>query len=229
MLTTKDNIDFKKVNRNLKKELSELGFDISNQSCMNLLSRALGYKNYNTYLGMNSKIVNNQRESIKDYLINEINLDFLGKDFPLEYTDVERLIYLTEFGIYDIFIDREESPTGEIYHLLFRLKDNNSKRVLYSPRYESFSFYVFPTIEDAYDDDYFKIEDVDKKHLRYFFRDRINHLKRKTYYNDVIHNDLLDLIDAIYNDREILSNFIKNYPVKVLKEKYDSTVSEFFL
>lgn len=133
MLATKDNIDFKKVNRNLKKELSELGFDISNQSCMNLLSRALGYKNYNTYLGMNSKIVNNQRESIKDYLINEINLD------------------------------------------------------------------------------------------------RINHLKRKSYYNDVIHNDLLDLIDAIYNDREILSNIIKNYPVEVLKEKYDSAVSEFFL
>lgn len=133
MLATKDNIDFKKVNRNLKKELSELGFEISNQSCMNLLSRALGYKNYNTYLGMNSKIVNNQRESIKDYLINEINLD------------------------------------------------------------------------------------------------RINHLKRKSYYNDVIHNDLLDLIDAIYNDREILSNIIKNYPVEVLKEKYDSAVSEFFL
>lgn len=133
MLATKDNIDFKKVNRNLKKELSELGFDISNQSCMNLLSRALGYKNYNTYLGMNPKIVNNQRESIKDYLINEINLD------------------------------------------------------------------------------------------------RINHLKRKSYYNDVIHNDLLDLIDAIYNDREILSNIIKNYPVEVLKEKYDSAVSEFFL
>jgi len=53
MLATKDNIAFKKVNRNLKKELSELGFEISNQSCMNLLSRALGYKNYNTYLGMN--------------------------------------------------------------------------------------------------------------------------------------------------------------------------------
>lgn len=85
MLATKDNIDFKKVNRNLKKELSELGFEISNQSCMNLLSRALGYKNYNTYLGMNPKIVNNQRESIKDYLKNETNLDLMDKDFVSEY------------------------------------------------------------------------------------------------------------------------------------------------
>lgn len=229
MLATKDNIDFKKVNRNLKKELSELGFEISNQSCMNLLSRALGYKNYNTYLGMNSKIVNNQRESIKDYLKNETNLDLMDKDFVSEYNEVERFIYLEEFGIYDIFIDREVSATGEIYYLLFRLKDNNSKRVLYSPRYESFSFYVFPTIENAYKDDKFRIEDIDKKYLKYFFRDRINHLKRKSYYNDVIHNDLLDLIDAIYNDREILSNIIKNYPVEVLKEKYDSAVSEFFL
>ena len=54
MLLTNDNIDFKKVNRNLKQELSQMGFEISNQSCLNLLSRALGYKNYNTYSALES-------------------------------------------------------------------------------------------------------------------------------------------------------------------------------
>lgn len=56
MLLTNDNIDFKKVNKNLKQELSQMGFEISNQSCLNLLSRALGYKNYNTYSALESAI-----------------------------------------------------------------------------------------------------------------------------------------------------------------------------
>ena len=49
MLYTKDNINFKKVNKNLKSELEKMGFSISNQSCLNLLSRSLGFANYNTY------------------------------------------------------------------------------------------------------------------------------------------------------------------------------------
>lgn len=71
MLNTKENIDFKKVNTNLKKELSLLGFDISNQSCLNLLSRAIGYQNYNTYLGLNPEIIKIDKISIKNFLKEE--------------------------------------------------------------------------------------------------------------------------------------------------------------
>ena len=88
MLNTKDNIDFKKVNKNLKKELSEMGFDISNQSCLNLLSKSLGYQNYNTYLALNPEIQKIDRISIKDYLTDETikYLRFYGKDSALNYS-----------------------------------------------------------------------------------------------------------------------------------------------
>lgn len=48
MLPTHNNIDFKIANKNLKNELAKMGFEIANQSCLNLLARTLGYTNYNT-------------------------------------------------------------------------------------------------------------------------------------------------------------------------------------
>lgn len=65
MLATNNNIDFKKVNKNLKNELSKLGFDISNQSSYNLLSRALGYKDYNT-ISNNLNDVDIKMQGIKE-------------------------------------------------------------------------------------------------------------------------------------------------------------------
>lgn len=44
-----NNINFKQANRNLQKELQEFGLKLSNSATLNLLSRVLGYKNYNTY------------------------------------------------------------------------------------------------------------------------------------------------------------------------------------
>lgn len=231
MLTTKDNINFKKVNRNLKKELSECGFDISNQSCLNLLSKSLGYKNYNTYLGLNPEIINIQNKSLKDYLINEIDssLDFSDKERVSNYNEVEQLVYFTKFNNYEILIDKEISSNGDKYFLQFREKENYTKRVLYAPRYQTFSLYVYPVIEEAYNDYYFDIKHIEKQeNLKYFFRDTINHLDEKVWYNLKIHNDLLDLMNSIYNDRESLSNFIKQYPEELLKEKYESSPSSKF-
>jgi len=230
MLTTKDNIDFKKVNKNLKRELSELGFNIQNQPCLNLLSRALGYKNYNTYLGLNQEVSNIQRESIREYLINETGdyLDFKDKEYLSEYKEIEKVVYLTEFNIYNVFVDKEVSSNGDRYFLQFKLKKDETKRVFFAPTYETFSLFVNPSIEEAHDDDDFDIKGIEKEHLKNSFRDTIKHIGQKLFYNKEIHNDLVDLMDAIYNDRKVLSSFIKQYPEKVLKDKYDSLAPAFY-
>jgi hypothetical protein len=232
MLVTKDNIDFKKVNRNLKKELLELGFEISNQSCMNLLSRSLGYRNYNTYLGLNPNIQEIKRISIKDYLITETSeyLDFYNKESILTYDEIERLVYLTEYNKYDIFIDKEVDSNRDKYYLQFRLKNNLTKRVLFSPRFQTFSLFVFPTLGDPYQDYHFEIEYFEnKEHIKYSFRDTIKHLGRKLFYNKDIHNDLVDLMDFIYNDRDRFTDILEQYPETILEEKYESSsASEFY-
>lgn len=231
MLNTKDNIDFKKVNTNLKKELSLLGFDISNQSCLNLLSKSLGYQNYNTYLGLNPEIKKIDRISIKNYLKEETHkfLRFYAKESALNYLEVERLVYLTNYNEYDVFIDKEVSSNGDKYFLQFRLKNNGTKRVLFAPEFQSFSLYVYPSLEEAYNDYHFQIDYFEnKEELKYSFRDTIKHLDEKRWYCEEIHNDLLNLMDFIYNDRDILKNVLKGYSENILKEKYESTVSEFF-
>lgn len=231
MLNTKDNIDFKKVNKNLKKELSEMGFDISNQSCLNLLSKSLGYQNYNTYLALNPEIQKIDRISIKDYLTNETikYLRFYGKDSALNYSDLEGLVYLTDYDEYEVLIDKEVSSNGERYFLQFRLKNNETKRVLFAPEFQSFSLYVYPSIEEAYNDYHFQIDYFENKEdLKYSFRDTIKHLDGKRWYCEEIHNDLLDLMDFIYNDRDSFTNILKQYPEEVLKEKYQNSVSDFY-
>lgn len=231
MLNTKDNIDFKKVNKNLKKELSEMGFDISNQSCLNLLSKSLGYQNYNTYLALNPEIQKIDRISIKDYLTNETikYLRFYGKDSALNYSDLEGLVYLTDYDEYEVLIDKEVSSNGERYFLQFRLKNNETKRVLFAPEFQSFSLYVYPSIEEAYNDYHFQIDYFENKEdLKYSFRDTIKHLDGKRWYCEEIHNDLLNLMDFIYNDRDSFTNILKQYPEEVLKEKYQNSVSDFY-
>lgn len=231
MLNTKDNIDFKKVNKNLKKELSEMGFDISNQSCLNLLSKSLGYQNYNTYLALNPEIQKIDRISIKDYLTDETikYLRFYGKDSALNYSDLEGLVYLTDYDEYEVLIDKEVSSNGERYFLQFRLKNNETKRVLFAPEFQSFSLYVYPSIEEAYNDYHFQIDYFENKEdLKYSFRDTIKHLDGKRWYCEEIHNDLLDLMDFIYNDRDSFTNILKQYPEEVLKEKYQNSVSDFY-
>lgn len=47
-LITQNNIDFKRVSKNLKIELEKLNLDLSHSATLNLAARALGYENYNT-------------------------------------------------------------------------------------------------------------------------------------------------------------------------------------
>ena len=58
--------------------------------------------------------------------------------------------------------------------------------------------------------------------------DTIKHLDGKRWYCEEIHNDLLNLMDFIYNDIHSFSNILKQYPEEVIKEKYQNSVSDFF-
>ena len=74
----------------------------------------------------------------------------------------------------------------------------------------------------------FPVTYENKENLKYFFRDTIKHLDGKRWYCEEIHNDLLNLMDFIYNDIDSFSNILKQYPEEVIKEKYQNSVSDFF-
>jgi hypothetical protein len=85
LLHTKDNIDFKSVTKNLKNELSKLNLDLSHSATLNLVSRALGYENYNTYKSISiddliiEKVEPNSLNQLKNKIEDQIShLNFEG-------------------------------------------------------------------------------------------------------------------------------------------------------
>ena len=135
--------DIKTVAKILAKELRSMEFTISHSSALNLASRSLGYKNYQTYKALNSmknSVPSKEPEALLSFSTIE---EILQKTiFPPANN---HLIRVGQFSLYDIFICKED----EVYFLIFSLKNNYSGRVFYTPEYETFSFYVYPNIETA--------------------------------------------------------------------------------
>lgn len=125
MLYTNNNIDFKQVNKNLKNELQKLGLELSNSATLNLLSRAIGYDNYNTanpVIAINEsrendfwKKVNSNTETIMgqsaeiEQILNERdkNAEFANKNaatYAVSYLD-EIVLAESEDDIGKILID----------------------------------------------------------------------------------------------------------------------------
>ena len=67
-------------------------------------------------------------EIIKNYLKEETHkfLRFYNKENALNYLEIERLVYLTNYNEYEVFIDKEVSSIGDKYFLQFRLKNNET-------------------------------------------------------------------------------------------------------
>lgn len=171
MLLTNDNIDFKKVNRNLKQELSKMGFEISNQSCLNLLSRALGYKNYNTYSALESAMpsqsIGTELENIFHILKNMTLDDFsilsgyelqfvYKKDTNLTITEDEYEEKENAYG-YDFFFDRNGNeieltlPYDRLVKKICQYKDfpetyNTIKIDRWTIRYNNVEVYYINTL-----------------------------------------------------------------------------------
>ncbi len=129
MITTHNNIDFKQVNKNLKTELSKMNFEISNSASLNLLSRAMGFENYNTYKGIVEQkeeqtisieeLKKMTKPQIQDFIRNRLTINGERKRFEMsgyeENTgdctshNLDILNKFADLGIYDytayLFLD----------------------------------------------------------------------------------------------------------------------------
>ena len=211
MLQTHQNIDFKQVNKNLKKELQVLKFDISNQSCLNLTARALGYNNYNTYKALiEDKVINTKPKHKNDSEIKtlaeleEIYLKEKDEKYPISFEKKFKKIEIG-FNNFEIFIDKEE----DVSYLLYRLEKNTTRRVFYAPRYDSLIFYVTPNITNPTNDYHIKI-DVEKKYLTFRFFDILNHLKSKWFFDNDFLNDTIELMSNLRTFRDEIIEHSKN-------------------
>lgn len=211
--------NIKTVAKILAKELRSMQFAISHSSALNLASRSLGYKNYQTYKALDS-IQNrvSSKESNTQLSFADIEKEISQKTiFPPANN---HLIPFGQFSLYDIFICEED----DVYFLLFSLKNNYSGRVFYTPEYETFSFYVYPNIETAKSSYDIPLKSVSGRDLNERYFEIIKHIvnTKKWSLNTYIMNDLLSLMEALKNDRDSLSQINSKYSREELATIYQS-------
>jgi len=107
---------------------------------------------------------------------------------------------------YRVVIHKEISSGGDSYYVMFQLSNSNTKRIFYSPEYETFSLFVYPNVKEATNDYYFDIRDIDTKNLDSEFFKTIMHLNGKNWIDRQLLDETAALMKEIKADRVLLGS-----------------------
>lgn len=205
--------DIKSVAKILKKELANMNFELSHSSALNLASRSLGFKNYQTYNGLLEK------KDIKKFTfsrpLSEIMKEVDEKKLE-EYPNIyDRFVKMGHTPKYDIYIERELSEYEEYYFLMFELKNSYTGRVFFTPRYDTFSLYVYPEVKEGLSSYDFKMEGG----AEFYFR-TIKHLNQKSWMTKELLDDLMNLMESVKQDRKALIEISNKHSKEELEQRY---------
>jgi len=204
--------DIKSVAKILKKELASMNFELSHSSALNLASRSLGFKNYQTYNGLSEK---EDDKKISFMFLSEIEKrvdEIKLEKYPRIYNKFVKMGHTQKYNIY---IERELSEDEYYYFLIFELKNHYTGRVFFTPKYNTFSLYVYPDIKEALSSYDFEIEGG----ADFYFR-IIKHLNKKIWMTKELLDDLMDLMESIKQDREALIEISNKYSKEELEQRY---------
>lgn len=123
--------DIKSVAKILKRELADMGFELSHSSALNLASRSLGFKNYQSYKGLFDKDSEPKKHFSRPLseVIKEVEEEMYA-EYPRIYDKFVKMGYTEQYAIY---IERELSEDEYYYFLIFELKNSYTGRVFFSP------------------------------------------------------------------------------------------------
>jgi hypothetical protein len=232
----KKQIDIKNVAKNLANCIIDYGVvEISHSAALNMTSRALGFKDYNTLKSKDVEInvvyENNKQEkqeearefnflSAKNYMENAL------KELEEQYPPISRrMAFVQKIGDsserIEIYIDREYSNDKYIYHTLFCMTDNFSKRVFYAPRFNSLCFFIYPNVKKGLNDYPIKLEFGDNKLInKTRTLEVLQHISGKNWFDNVFLRDYLDICKFSENNISLLKEISDKYSEDELKRLY---------
>jgi hypothetical protein len=205
--------DIKSVAKILKKELANMNFELSHSSALNLASRSLGFKNYQAYNGLLEK--KDDKKISFSHPFSEIKKEIEERkleEYPRIYNQFVKIGHTQK---YDIYIDKELSEDKYYYYLIFELKDSYTGRVFFTPKYDTFSLYVYPDIKEASSPYDFKMEGGSD-----FYFKKIQHLNRKSWLTKELLDDLMELMESIKKDRKALIEISNKHSKEELEQRY---------
>jgi hypothetical protein len=204
--------DIKSVAKNLKQELAKMDFKISHSSALNLASRSLGFKNYQTYKGLLDK-KNNLTNGYEEFMEE---LEELRRKRYIEYPDIHH--FFVKIGAvlkYDFFIYKEYWNYKSNYLILFEIKDSYTGRIFFYPKDDTFFIFKKYVSYIAYE------YQIPKEKNIYYYFNMIDQVKEKSWATTKMVDDLMELIKNIVIDKEKLLKIVNRYSNKKLEELYN--------
>jgi hypothetical protein len=203
--------DIKSVAKILKQELAKMNFTISYSSALNLASRSLGFKNYQTYKGLF-----NQKDEIS-YIANEYDkyINKMVNKRIAEYPSIHNFfIKLGSILNYDMFIYKENLEHRSNYLILFEIKNSYTGRMFFHAKDNTFFIFKKYISYIAYE------YQIHQENIFYYFN-MINQVKEKTWATQDMIDDLMELIESVLSDKEQLKKITAKYSNKKLEEIYN--------
>jgi len=160
-LNTHGNTHFKGAIKNLAKELTRQGFEVTHSNALNIMAIALGYKNYNTYKALNEN--ENEISPVSLQELDEIADREIGRRYP---SIKDRFVAYPQIKSqqFNAFIYKEEDDE-DLYYVVFEVKNNITGRVFYAPKYDSILLFVYPDIQAGTNDYPIDLHNIDSSKL----------------------------------------------------------------
>jgi hypothetical protein len=180
----------------LKKELATMNFELSHSSALNLASKSLGFKNYQTYTGLgNDVFLKNEKYFNKKLFLNKTSFDSLNEKFNI-YIDIE-LEY------------------DDAYNLVIELKGNHTGQIFFSPTIGNYFVFPYPNNKNEI------LGYPCSFHINFFeYSHMIRSLSKEKWFSQNMLNDLMYLAENIEAEKFLLSSLVKKYPNKELEKQY---------
>ena len=228
----KEQIDIKTAAKNLVTVIQPYGVEnISHSASLNMVSRILGIKDYNTFKSIDREITvfhKNEKAASKEF-------SFLN---PKSLTDIfaeEDKRRLENYPVYDnkmipfakigddvnVFIDRELSNEQYTYFLSIALNKTTTNRIYYTPKFQTISFYIYPDVKKAHHDYHIELrlsnnELTNKTNIL----EILEHLSGKNWFNMDFLHDYMKFCKYLERNINNLNSFIKKYPSSKLEKSY---------
>lgn len=230
----KEQIDIKTAAKNLATVIQTYGVEkISHSASLNMVSRILGIKDYNTFKSTDREITvfhKNEKEDKKDKEFSFLNIKSLADVFAEEdkrrqeeYPEYDNgMVPFAKIGedVY-VFIDRELSNEQYTYFLSFSLDNTATNRIYYAPKYQTISFYIYPDVKKANSDYYMDLklsDDVLRNKTRIL--EVLEHVSGKNWFNMDFLHDYMKFCKYLESNINYLDSFIKKYPSSKLEKLY---------
>lgn len=228
----KEQIDIKTAAKNLSAAIQPYGVEnISHSASLNMVSRILGIKDYNTFKSIDREITvfhKNEKAASKEFsFLNPKSLaDIFAEEDKRrqdEYPEYDNgMVPFAKIGDdVNVFIDRELSNEQYTYFLSFALNDTTTNRIYYAPKFQTISFYIYPDVKKAQYDYHIdlKLSD-DGLANKTRIHEVLEHVSGKNWFNMDFLHDYMEFCKYLEKNINNLNLFIKKYTSSKLEYLY---------